>query len=197
MAALRISCLIIISLADRGGLRAWRAAVRYLIDGNNLLHAVGSHGPAGAVGRETLCRLLGRWAGAHLMSVTVIFDGPAPSGDLARQMQVPGLDVHFSGPRSADAVIEEEVGQASAPGLITVVTTDRAIQHAARYRRARCVDSEAFVAQLYASPDDSPTEAADSPEKPADISAAETRQWLREFGGDLEAPFDDTDEMME
>jgi len=186
-----------VSLADCGGLRARRAVVRYLIDGNNLLHAVRSHGPAGAIGRETLCRLLGRWAGAHLLSVTVIFDGPAPRGDLARQMQVPGLEVHFSGPRSADTVIEEEVGQASAPGSITVVTTDRAIQHAARYRRARCIDSEAFIAQLYASPDDTPTETAGSPEKPADISAAETRQWLREFGGDPEAPFDDADEIME
>ena len=166
---------------------------RYLIDGNNLLHAVRAGESGRAIGRETLCRILGEWTAGHPAEVTVVFDGPAPRGGLARQMSRPGLEVRFSGPRSADAVIEDEVARASAAGSITVITSDRAIRHAVRYRRARCISSEDFVAQLQHQPDDTTTEPVEPPEKPPELSADETRQWLNEFGPVLEGPFDDAE----
>ena len=166
--------------------------VRYLVDGNNVLYAARSHGPTRSIGRDVLCRLLSEWAGRHdVGQVVVVFDGPAPPGDLARQMEQPGVTVQFSGSGSADAVIEEEIARAAAPGQITVVTTDRAVQHAVRYRRGKCIDSERFLAELWAEPTPGATPAATPPEKPQRLSANDTQKWLDEFGPDLPEANDD------
>jgi predicted RNA-binding protein with PIN domain len=171
-------------------------AKRYLIDGNNVLYAARSHGPARSMGRDVLCRLLAQWACQRgIENVTVVFDGPVPRGDLARQMQQPGLTVRFSGSNTADAVIEDEVARATAPADITVVTTDRAIQHAVRYRRASCIDSEQFVAQLSAEPATTTAPAPTEPEKPNEVSAEEARKLLEELGPDLPDVVDDLDRM--
>ena len=168
----------------------------YLIDGNNLFHAARACGPRSAVGRVELCRLLANWKHTRSDELTVVFDGPPPAGEVAKQMARSGICVRFSGSRSADEVIEDELASASAPGRITVVTTDRAIQHAARYRRARCIDSEVFVLELYHRPKVSKDEKPPIPEKPVELSEAETQQWLEEFGPGLDEPRNDT-ELME
>lgn len=169
----------------------------YLIDGNNLLHAAASHGPGRSIARDMLCRLVAQWGrDREIDDLTVVFDGPTPPGGLARQMRHSGVVVVFSGPRTADEVIEEVIAGARTPGRITVVTTDRAIQHAVRYRRGRCIDSEAFMAQLWQQAETHTAPASPPPEKPQDLSTTETRGWLAEFGPDLPDAVDDA-EMME
>jgi predicted RNA-binding protein with PIN domain len=160
--------------------------LQYLIDGNNLLHAIREAGLGPPVGREGLCKLVAAWACRTQTNATVVFDGFAPQTALARQLQQPGITLQFSGPESADSVIEDYVARATAPVEITVITTDRAIQHAVRYRRARAIDSESFVGELYdrLQPDVQP--AAPVPEKPDDVSAAETEEWLNRFSENLD-----------
>jgi predicted RNA-binding protein with PIN domain len=171
--------------------------VSYLIDGNNLLHAAASHGPRRSIARDVLCRLVAQWGrDREVDDLTVVFDGPVPPGDLARQIRQPGVTVLFSSPRTADEVIEEVIAGARAPGRITVVTTDRAIQHAVRYRRGRCIDSELFLAQLWQQAESSSAPVPKPPEKPQDLSTTETRGWLADFGPDLPDAVDDA-EMME
>ena len=144
--------------------------MRYLIDGNNVMHAARSHGAGRSIGRDVLCRLVDQWArDQEVDEVTVVFDGPVPRGDLARQIAQPGLNVLFSGSSSADAVIEEAISQADAPGRITVVTTDRAIQHAVRYRRGRCIDSQQFLTQVFQEEDE---HAAPAPATPRPTNRA-------------------------
>jgi len=168
--------------------------VLYVIDGNNLLHTMRASGGRTAPGRQTLCRLLHDWARSEGAEAIVVFDGPAPSGGLERQMQYPGLTVRFGGVREADAVIEELVAGLPAPGAVTVVTTDRAIQHAVRYRRARCIDSKVFLLELTGpsgaeSPQPAPTQRL--PEKPSTLAEPEIQKWLEEFGQTGEPPPDD------
>ena len=169
----------------------WSPALRYLIDGNNLLHAVHAQGRGPAVGREGLCKLVAGWARRCRAEVTLVFDGFTPRTGLAQQLQQPGITVRFSGPRSADTVIENDVAESATPAEITVVTTDRAIQHEVRYRRARTVDSDAFVAELYPPPPDRHPPAPRPPEKPDQISPHEANEWLDHFGDHLEDLADD------
>lgn len=171
--------------------------MRYLVDGNNLLHAVATHGPGRAVGRVGLCKALADWARWRGVEVGVVFDGPAPPGDLARQMRLAGVAVRFSQSRTADEVIEQDIAESPAPTALTIVTTDRAIQYAARYRRSRCIDSEVFALELFSPPQ--AEEASPSPapsEKPGSLTEAETERWLDDFGDDLDDVVDDT-ELME
>jgi len=168
--------------------------VLYVIDGNNLLHTMRASGGRPAPGRQTLCRLLHDWARGAGAEVIVVFDGPAPSGGLERQMQFPGLTARFGGTRDADTVIEELVSGLPSPTTVTVVTTDRALQHAVRYRRARCIDSKVFLLELIDlhkadSPPPAPTQR--SSEKPSTLAEPEIRKWLEEFGQTDEPPPDD------
>ena len=71
-----------------------------------------------------------------------------------------------------------------------MVTTDRAIQHAVRYRRADCIDSERFVERLYTPREKDHDTPHPSVEEPG-LTTEETEAWLREFGDDLESLPDD------
>ncbi len=164
--------------------------MRFLIDGNNLLHAYAEIvGPA--IGREPLCRVLGQWALRASAEAVVVFDGPPPPPGVRQQMQLDRLDVRFSGPRSADDLIEEVIEHAPSPASLCVVTSDRALAAAGRHRRCRWVKAQDFVAMLSAPPDtDRPAEAP-PPEKPPAPGPQETDDWLRRFGMMPDEPPDD------
>ena len=112
----------------------------YLIDGNNLLYATDQCHHVGQLGRVQLCQLLGRWSQQTSQPVEIVFDGGPPPGGLAEQMRQAGVKVTFSGAISADAVIEQRIADLKSAANWTVVTTDRAVQHAVRYARAKVID---------------------------------------------------------
>ena len=156
---------------------------RYLVDANNLLHAIAAQGLGPPLGRETLCRRLAQWARANEREVTAVFDGPAPPKAVVAQMRAGGLTVCFSGSDSADDLIVEQVRRDRASASLTVVTTDRSLGHAVRYHRAHCIDAEPFAKALLTSEAPrSPAPPADRPdEKPQQVPDAETQRWLRAF----------------
>lgn len=168
-----------------------------LIDGNNLLFAAREVAALRAIDQEKLCRFIGRWTQAAQTDAAIVFDGPVPRLGVVQQLQSSGVAVQFSGGRSADDVIVDILDRAEAPGTYTVVSSDHAIQHAARYRRAAAVDSEAFLGEVLDSSSDDETVAPDAPpEKPHTLSSEETDTWLRRFGEDPDEPPDDTELMM-
>ena len=158
-----------------------------IIDGNNLLHAMYAHAPLPTIGRETLVRLIERWAGNAHDDVTLVFDGPVPREGLAKQMSSSRITVRFSAPATADDVIIASVQGAKDPGTIRVVSSDKAIQREAKYRRCRCTDVVSFVAELCPSKEKPGPAASVTEEKPDKVSPEETRAWLELFG------YDDTD----
>ena len=106
--------------------------MRFLIDGYNLLHALGKLTPRTAPsGHEAARRwLLAQARAAHgADGAVVVFDGhPARGeGDGA------GRAV-FSRQASADDLIEERVASEAAPARLTVVSDDRRLREAARHR---------------------------------------------------------------
>ena len=168
-----------------------------LVDGNNLLYAARQVAGFGGIEPHQLCRLLARWGRHQRTEVAVVFDGPSPGQVLTRQMRALGVDVRFSGTRTADDVVVEIVEGARAPGRYTVVSSDHAIQHAARYRRAAAVNAEDFIRDVLSpADDDEPAPASEPPEKPHDPSPDEADEWLRRFGHDPAQPLDDTDLML-
>ena len=153
--------------------------MRYLIDGNNLLHAVHHLGEGQAVGRQGLSELIAAWAARTGRVVTLYYDGPEPKGGLAKQLRPQGIQVQFSGKRTADSLIEEEVAQARLPTEITVVTGDRAIQHEVRYRKAKTVESISFAEQLYHRDERTIRVERQTEEKPVEVDPDEVDLWTQ------------------
>jgi predicted RNA-binding protein with PIN domain len=174
-------------------------AEHVLIDGNNLLYAMHAHAPLPQVGRETLVKLIERWAGKRKGDVTLVFDGPVPREGLARQMTSGKITVLFSAPVTADDIIVSLIDQAMEPTALRVVSSDTAIRHEARHRRCACTDVVEFVAELFPPQQRTvgSTPAANPPaEKPETLSPEEAQAWLDAFGiDDTEEPFKGHDAM--
>ena len=137
-------------------------------------------GTAGPQGLERARqRLLGWIQGAFqdgASSVTVVFDG----ADDGAALTTHGIEVIFAaGNEEADDLIERLIQKSSAPGHLSVVSSDRRLRQAADRRNARSVASEDFIdeleklrkARLKSVPGPKAEEPVGSPE-----------EWLREFG---------------
>ena len=159
-----------------------------LIDCYNLLHA---EKPPALAGLDTagLCRLLGRsrWAGQRIV---VVCDGrPAPLGLV--ESPTPAVELVYSGPhRSADAVLIELIERDTGPRRLTLASSDRAIQKAARRRRARVLTSEGFLHELATQLRGNPLPPANGLDKPdpGRMPPGEVKAWLKHFGYETDTP---------
>lgn len=130
-------------------------AMRILVDGYNLAHASGIL--SRNIGPGTLQRARDGLVGflkaslsqAERSGTTVVFDAKNAPHDLPKEQMIDGVRVLYAfGYATADALIEELIGADSAPRQLVVVSSDRQIQLAARRRKATCVDSDRWYADL-------------------------------------------------
>ncbi len=156
----------------------------FLIDANNLMHALADVGYA--VERAGLCDLLTAALGDG-DRVEVVFDGPEQTPEHTAHMVSMGVRVHYGPGGTADDVIEDLIATDTAPRRLTVVSTDRRIRAAARRRRCKSRTSEEFSRflrnRLQTPP---PTGPAEPIEKRKGLDPHQTHRWLREFGVDTE-----------
>lgn len=157
----------------------------YLVDGNNLMHALASAGCV--VERQGLCQLLSRLLPED-GEIHVAFDGAQPPAASEREMLRTGIAVNFSGRRPADDLICAQISEHSAPRRLTVVSTDRRIRQAARRRRCRSIDSETFARHLLRRPQTPPQPDAEADARQRELNEEEARRWMREFGFDEDDP---------
>jgi predicted RNA-binding protein with PIN domain len=161
----------------------------YLIDGYNLLHAMGALG--GRVGPHGLekarLRLLGllhhAFPDARPGDVTVIFDAAhAPPGAAAEQ-DYHGIHVSFAASKGqADELIAELIQHHATPKQLQVISDDHEIQQAARHRHCHvvgCLDFLDAVQRRRAAKSDGTR--SDEVKRQA-VSASELEEWLQEFG---------------
>lgn len=167
----------------------------YLIDGYNLLHAMGAL--SGRVGPQGLLkarlRLLGLLSGAmgkDGSSVTVVFDAAGAPPDVVDDQDYQGIHVRFAvHQEQADDLIETLIHDSSAPKQLAVVSDDRRIQKAAQRRRCPVLGCLEFLEDLSRRRKRIPR--GNNSEKKVPTKN-ESELWLREF-----AHLDDEKEMKE
>jgi hypothetical protein len=165
-----------------------------LIDGYNLLHAMGVlHGRVGPTGLEKArLRLLGLLQGVYgeeASTVTVVFDAANAPPGVPEAEDYHGIHVRFAlRHEQADDLIEDLVRHHSAPQHLTVVSDDHRIRDAARRRHCAilgCVDYLEWLGKHRRQRSQPP---ATGETKPQQISAAEAEHWLHEFADLAESP---------
>jgi predicted RNA-binding protein with PIN domain len=163
-----------------------------VIDGYNLLHAVGMMGPNLGHGeleksRLALVRFLAEsLEPGELAQTTVVFDSVHAPPGLPPVLSTRGLTVRFAvGYESADALIEELIRAEPAPRRLEVVSSDHRIQRAARRRKAAAVASEEWYEAAVARRRSRPRAAPPVPARPeVPLVEEEVAYWLGQFGGE-------------
>jgi uncharacterized protein len=157
----------------------------YLIDGYNLIHALGmiQHNMAAGGLEESRRRLLAFLAqafGADATHVRVIFDAKHAPPGVSRTQQYHGLHIHFApSQQSADDMIETLIEQEAQPHALVVISNDHRLQNAARQRGAQGWSHDALLDFLEKRA--KPTAAPASDEKTNNMSPEEMKRWLKEF----------------
>jgi predicted RNA-binding protein with PIN domain len=167
--------------------------MRYLIDGYNLLHAMGLLcGKVGPHGLEKArLALLGHLSSCHRAPghgletiphhpITVVFDasGAPPGADPEDDYQ--GIHIYYALDGEADDLIEDLIRRDSTPGQLVVVSDDHRIQQAARRRRCPVLGCLDYVEEMENLRRPKPPSES-SLAKPERVSDGETQHWLREF----------------
>jgi hypothetical protein len=159
--------------------------VTFLIDGYNLMHAVGmlrvglpkkQLAPA----RTKFLDWLADAARDRPDTLKVVFDavnGPAPTSEYPHR----GVRVRFAFKQTADEQIEELVRAVSVPARAAVVSNDSQVQEAARRRRCAVFTCQGFVDWLLNPPRDPdvPPPPDDKPVSPP--TAEELAAWEAAF----------------
>jgi len=159
-------------------------ARRFLIDGYNLLYAVGL--PARlAPGelRHSRDRLLTLIHERHPHdAITVVFDAHTAPRHLPREQIVHGMHVVFA-VGEADDRIKTMLDHDSVARTLIVVSSDRAVQQSAKRRDAQVMSAEAFLDDLDRA---APVPAPIPPEKPT--SESDVKHWMETFASIDESP---------
>jgi predicted RNA-binding protein with PIN domain len=112
-----------------------------LVDGSNLLGAIGAHTVDEA--KRELVRLLGSLARRRNSRIICFFDGERP---VPFATNLGAVSVRFSGRRPADDLIADAVAGARSPQI--VVTADRGLTARVQGRRTEVVAPAGFLAEL-------------------------------------------------
>jgi uncharacterized protein len=160
----------------------------YLIDGYNLIHALGMiHKQAGPGGLETarsrLLDFLAEGLGPDARNCTIVFDAKQAPRGVSRSWEYHGLAIRFAPKsQSADDLIETLIDEAAEPRTLVVVSNDGRLQHAAKRCGAGAWSHEALLDFLEARHVE-PRPSMEAPqEKTEHLSAEEKAGWLKEFG---------------
>jgi predicted RNA-binding protein with PIN domain len=147
----------------------------YLVDGNNLAHALGLSG-GGVADREGCARVVSDFCVSRGAQATIVFDGPAPQGPGPRTSS--RIRIVFAGSRSADDAILRMVEASGSPRDFAVVTSDKSLGDKARHRGAQVERAHEFSHRL-ARP--KRASAAPSGKPRAKESPEEIAAWLAVF----------------
>jgi predicted RNA-binding protein with PIN domain len=157
----------------------------YIIDGYNLIHALGmiQHklDPGGLEeSRRKLLVFLTEKFADDAPRVTVVFDAKLAPRGLPRQQEFHGMHVHFAPKnQSADDWIETLIDEETQPRALVVISNDMRLQNAAKHRGARAWSHESLLDYLEKRA--KPTTAATADEKSNDLSPEEKQHWMKEF----------------
>lgn len=156
----------------------------YLIDGYNLMHALGmAPTPGGASLERTRLRLL-EWLSTEFDNrppdVCVVFDGNQNRGNAYQSHR--GIRMQFSIGETADDLIEHLIRETRVANQLTVISNDHRLQQAAQRKGSTawtCADFLDWLGDRRRTPSVASQPISDKPEAP---TSAELDEWLRTFG---------------
>ena len=123
--------------------------MQYLIDGHNLIPKLPGLSLSDPDDEEQLLALLSNWARNSRHKVTVFFDR-APLGKAGTHRGSPVIAVFVPDGKTADSAINDALARLkNAARNVTVVSSDRMVQAAAREARAKVLKSEDFATDLF------------------------------------------------
>ncbi|HJZ91783.1 MAG TPA: NYN domain-containing protein [Gemmataceae bacterium] len=161
--------------------------MRYLIDGYNLMYALGlarRNGGRAAWdrGRRLLLDWLAEQHGPAARDAIVVLDAQNARGGQVIEESHRGLRVLRKAGRAADDMIEDLLNEEPSPETLTVVSNDARVREAANRRGCVVRRCEEYVDAVM---DHRPpaTPASDAPEKDEQATPAEMAEWLEKFGG--------------
>jgi predicted RNA-binding protein with PIN domain len=161
------------------------ARMRYLIDGYNLMYALGlvrrNGGRAGwERARRTMLDWLADQVGPADGDTTVIFDAQNTVGGVIEE-GYRGLHIIRDRGRTADDLIEDLLKEERSPPSLTVVSNDSRVRDAAKRRGVQILKCSEYVDQLMKFPK-RPAPATAEDEKDARATPEEKAKWLKAFG---------------
>jgi|SRR5262245_25917677 len=161
--------------------------MRYLIDGYNLMYALGlarRNGGRAAWdrGRRLLLDWLADQHGPAAGNVTVALDAQNARGGLVIEESHRGLRIVRKQGRAADDMIEDLLKDERSPQTLTVVSNDARVREAASRRGCMVQKCEDYIDAVMDRPRPR-TPADDQPEKDERATPAEIAEWLQKFGG--------------
>jgi predicted RNA-binding protein with PIN domain len=158
----------------------------YLIDGYNLLHALGlltarmaRHGLESA--RANLLQRLRASRAPEAADVTVVFDAAGAPPGAPPEADHGTVRFLFARGQTADDLIEDLIRRAPVPRGLTVVSDDHRVRRAATRRGCAVLGCVDYCERLTRTEQAPP--AAEPPAKP-DSSPEDTQRWLDVFGDD-------------
>lgn len=159
--------------------------MRYIIDGYNLLHALGlARTYGGKSGWERARSQLLDWLadrhGASATNVIVALDAQNAWGRGVVVEKHRGLNVMRKPSRSADDLIEDLINSDHAPSEIVVVSNDARVRRAAQVRGCQLLKCSEYVDSLLRTAQKQ-TSSEPTAEKPTNIDAAEAAELLEAF----------------
>jgi uncharacterized protein len=161
--------------------------MRYLIDGYNLMYALGlvrrNGGRAGwQRARSIMLDWLADRLGAAASNTTVIFDAQNSLGGVIEESHR-GLYIIRDRGRTADDLIEDILREEKSPETLTVVSNDARVREAASRRGCRVQRCSEHVDSLLtaAAPKGPFVDYDEKDESP--MSPEETAEWMKAFGG--------------
>jgi uncharacterized protein len=165
-----------------------------IIDGYNVLHEGGildkGSGPKNLErARLALLNFMAESLDPLEISQTiVVFDSHDAPWGLPNKIEHRGLLVRFASRYpDADCLIEELILEDSSPRRLTVVSSDRRLQRAAKRRKAKAIDSEVWYKGLAQKRHARRQSTSLPPERPAvPLLAEDVEYWVRQFGGQSE-----------
>jgi predicted RNA-binding protein with PIN domain len=177
----------------------------FLIDGYNLMHALGVQPPRLAeaglqAARQRLLTYLAEQLGERSADATVIFDAVRAPARLDSESQHRGIQVRFARGVEADDVIEELIRRSAVPQQLAVVSNDLRLVRAAERRGCAALRCSEFLDWLQEQQSlRRESRANDAAQELS--SETDKDHWLAEFGHldddpslGTPPPFADTDE---
>jgi uncharacterized protein len=160
-----------------------------LIDGYNLLHALGLANrqmPKGKLerARREMLDWLAEGLGPAAENASVVFDAPQVAGPEQPEQLHRGIAVRFCSGQLADDWIEQFVAKVPQPKRLTLVSNDHRVQDAARHRGCAAWTCGQFIDWVLARGSQKPAASKEKDAKPEAPVEGEVQEWLRAFGSD-------------